>query len=106
MTDFSSLRIADTPEGARLKLRVRAGVRRDEIVGAHGEALKIAVSAPPERGRANRAVLVLLAARLGVPPSTLRLVAGETSPDKTVLVEGMPGDELKRRLTASTTSAR
>jgi hypothetical protein len=98
MLDLSTLKLTDTPEGCRLRLRVRPGARRDEIVGAHGEALKIAVSALPERGRANRAVLELLAKSLGLPASRLRLAAGETSPDKTVLIQGISGEEMRRRL--------
>ena len=96
--DVSSLRLTNTPEGCRLVLRVRAGSRREGILGAHGEALKIAVNAAPERGRANRAVLDLLARHLGIPASRLRLLTGKTSPGKTVLIEGMTSDELRRRL--------
>ena len=97
--DVSTLRLTDTPAGCRLILRVRAGSRREGILGARGEALKIAVNAAPERGRANRAVLDLLARDLDIPASRLRLLTGEVSPDKTVLIEGMTSEELRRRLT-------
>ncbi len=96
--DLSGVRIDDTPAGCRLRLRVRPGARRDALVGAHGDALKIAVSAPPERGRANQAVLELLARRLDLPASRLRLVSGERSPDKALVVEGMCAAEARRRL--------
>jgi len=98
--DVSSLLLADTPEGCRLKLRVRAGARRDQIVGALGGALKVSVSAPPERGRANQAVLELLAKAAGIPPARLRLIAGAAYPDKSVLIEGLSSEDLRRRLAA------
>jgi uncharacterized protein YggU (UPF0235/DUF167 family) len=57
-------------------------------VGPLGDRLKVAVSAPPERGAANEEVERLLAARRGVPPSRVRVVAGRGDPRKTVAVPG------------------
>jgi uncharacterized protein YggU (UPF0235/DUF167 family) len=91
------LDLVATAAGTRLRLRVRAGATRQAILGSHGGALKVAVVAAAERGRANRAVLALVADALGLPPSALRLVAGETSPDKVVLVPLEP-PEVERRL--------
>ena len=68
--------------GTRLRLRVKAGARRSAIVGAHGGALKVAVAAAPERGRANRAVIALLADALDIPSSAVTIAAGETGKDK------------------------
>lgn len=85
-------------ESSRLRLRVSAGSRRDEIVGRHGEAWKVRVRAAPERGRANAAVLDLLAGRLGVPVSDVALLAGTTSQDKVVELRGLTADEAARRL--------
>ena len=67
---------------ARLRLRVKPGARVTEIVGWRGEALKVSVSAPPERGKANRAVVTLLAEALGVPAASVAILAGEGSQDK------------------------
>ena len=53
-----------------------------------GEALKMRVRAAPEKGRANRAVERLLAAELGLPAGSLRVVAGQTGRDKTVEIDG------------------
>jgi uncharacterized protein len=64
------------------------------VVGRHGDGWKVRVAAAPERGRANSALLELLAERLGVREGALRLVAGHTARDKIVEVEGIGTDEL------------
>ena len=83
---------------ARLKLHVTPGARDEQIVGWQGDSLRVRVRARPEKGRANEAVLRLLARHLGVPPSRLALVRGATSRDKLVEVEGLSEDELRARL--------
>ncbi len=75
----------------RLPLKVVPGASRDRIVGWVGNRLKIAVTAPPERGKANRMVLDLLAKALGLPRSRIRLVSGEASPRKAVEVDAPAG---------------
>jgi uncharacterized protein YggU (UPF0235/DUF167 family) len=70
-----------------LRLRVKAGARRNAILGLH---------APPERGKANRAVLELLAEALGLAPSSLELVTGRASPDKGVRIPLSPKETLDR----------
>jgi hypothetical protein len=82
----------------RLRIRVSPGARRTELVGRQGEAWKIRVAAPPERGRANDAVLKLLAERLRVPAAGLTLVAGASGRDKVVELRGLAADEADRRL--------
>jgi uncharacterized protein (TIGR00251 family) len=86
----------------RLRLRVSPGAGRSEIVGRHGEAWKIRVGVAPERGRANDAVCRLLADTLGLPRTGVTLVSGHTGRDKVVELDGIPGDEIDRRLAAAT----
>jgi uncharacterized protein len=89
-------------ESTRLRLRVVPGASRNPgIVGRYGEAWKVRVSAPPERGAANRAVLELLADRLGVPRAAVRLVSGQASRDKIVEVAGMGHVEIEARLASA-----
>jgi uncharacterized protein (TIGR00251 family) len=83
---------------ARLRLRVSPGAPRTELAGRHGDAWKVRVSAPPERGRANDAVLGLLAERLRVPRSAVSVVSGHTSRDKVVELRGLASAEAERRL--------
>ena len=72
----------------RIKVWVQPGASRDRVVGMHGDALKICVSAPPEKGRANRCVEKVLAHALGVKKSCVRVTAGAASREKTVEIEG------------------
>lgn len=82
----------------RLRIRVSPGARRTELIGRQGDAWKVRVAAQPERGRANEALLKLLAARLGVPADGLSVVAGRSGRDKVVELRGLAADEADRRL--------
>ena len=70
------------PETGLLHVRVQPKARMNAVVGWRGEALRVSVTAAPEDGQANRAVVALLAARLAVPPSSIQLVRGAASRDK------------------------
>ena len=73
---------------------VSPGASRDEVRGEHAGRMKLAVSAPPEGGKANRAVSRLLADELGIKKSQVRIVSGQTSREKEVLVERVSSDAL------------
>lgn len=75
------------PAGTLVDVWVVPGASRDEIVGEHDGALKIRVTAPPERGKANEAVARLLAERM--PGRRVTVVSGKTARGKQVLVEGV-----------------
>jgi uncharacterized protein YggU (UPF0235/DUF167 family) len=77
---------------------VTAGASRDAVVGWLGDAVKVAVREPAERGRANAAVERLVAASLGIPAAGVRIAAGRTSPRKVVVVDGLEAGEVHRRL--------
>ncbi len=85
------------PGGVAIAVKAQPGARRDAVLGIAEAAarpgwpasrLKVAVRAPPEDGRANTAILRLLADALGVKPAACRLAQGQRSRDKLVLVEG------------------
>jgi uncharacterized protein len=71
-----------------LQLKVIPKASRNRIVGWVGDRLKVQVTAAPERGKANDAVVQLLAETLGLPRARVRIVAGETSPIKTLEIDG------------------
>jgi uncharacterized protein len=82
----------------RLLLRVVPGSKEPGVVGRHGEAWKLRVTAAPERGRANDAAIRLLADTLRVGPADIRLIAGHGSRDKVVEITGLDAGEAERRL--------
>jgi uncharacterized protein (TIGR00251 family) len=92
------LELVPTAGGVRLKLRVKPGGRANRLIGPHGGALKLEVQAPPDKGKANQAVIKLLAALLGVARSDVEITAGITSQDKTVEIRGLTADQLTARL--------
>lgn len=83
---------------ARLRLHVTPGARREEVLGWQGDRLRVKVRARPDKGRANDAVLRLLADTLGLPRSALAIVRGAASRQKVIQVEGLSDDELRTRL--------
>ena len=87
-----------TAQSTRLRLRVSPGASRTELVGRHGGGWKVRVAAAPERGRANDAVVELLAERLGVPQGSVSIVSGTTSRDKVIELQGLDSAEAERRL--------
>ena len=86
---------------SRLKLRVSPRSRRPGIAGRHGDAWKVRVAEPPEDGRANEAVLDLLARTLDLPRSRFALVSGHSSREKIVVLEGVEQAKTERLLASA-----
>jgi uncharacterized protein (TIGR00251 family) len=82
-------------------VRVSPGATRAGVVGRHGEAWKLRVAAPPEDGRANDAVIRLLADTLAVPRTSVSLVSGHGARDKIVELAGLGPAQIERRLTSA-----
>jgi uncharacterized protein len=80
----------------RLSLKVVPGSSRDEVVGWLGDLLKVKVRAPPEKGRANEAVVALLADRLGIELSSIAVVSGHGSPAKVVAIDGIDDEAIRQ----------
>lgn len=76
----------------------RPGQPRSAVLGVHGQALKVAVAAPPEKGKANEELVRFLAKALGVGRGQVVLVSGQGSRDKAVRVEGIDRAALQERL--------
>jgi uncharacterized protein len=85
----------------RLRLRVAPGAARAGVVGRHGEAWKVRVGAPPEAGRANDAVITLLAETLALPRASVTLVSVHGARDKIVELAGLDPGEIDRRLSTA-----
>ena len=82
----------------KLQIKVVPKSSRNCVAGWMGDTLKVWVTAPPERGKANGAVLAVLADALGVSRESIRLVAGLQSSRKGVEIEGLVAAEVHRRL--------
>lgn len=85
-------------DGALLHVQVKPKASRNALLGVHDGRLKLAVTAAPEKGKANAAVMQVLTARLGLKRSQLTLVSGETSPLKYFLIRGLAQDDLRSRV--------
>lgn len=85
----------------RIRIRAVPGSQRAGIVGPYGDAWKIRVTAAPEKGKANRELVTVLAAALDVPRAHVEVTAGTASRDKTVAVAGLHDAEVTRRLQAA-----
>ena len=81
----------------RLTVKVVPGASQTKIAGLLGDALKIRVQAQPEKGKANTAVLEILAIFLGVPVHQLTICTGHTSQTKVVEIEGISDAALARK---------
>jgi uncharacterized protein len=83
-------------DGVILDLHIQPGAKQTEVVGLHGDALKIRLAAPPVDGKANAALVAFLAKKLGAGRTAVELVSGQTSRAKRVRVAGIaPADVLK-----------
>jgi uncharacterized protein len=84
----------------RLRLRISPGASRSQVVGRHGDGWKVRVGAPPESGKANEALLKLLAATLEIPRNRIEIAAGRGSRDKTIVVKGLSAADVEARMSA------
>jgi len=87
-------------QACRLKVKAVPGASRSEIVGKLGEALKVRVAAPPEGGKANREIVALVAAKLGLSLNCVAVLSGQSSPAKVLSVEGLSAEDAWARLLA------
>jgi uncharacterized protein (TIGR00251 family) len=77
-----------------LHLRVQPNASRSEIAGLHGQRLKIRLQSPPQDGKANRELIRFLSKLLKIPKSSLDLIRGQTSRDKTIRLKDITVDQV------------
>jgi uncharacterized protein (TIGR00251 family) len=88
----------ETSGGVTFAVKVQPRARRNAVVGELGDALKIALTAPPVDGRANEACTNFFASLLKLPRASITIASGQSSRNKIIRVVGISADELKRRL--------
>jgi uncharacterized protein len=86
------------PEGVILPVRGQPGAKRNELRGEQDGALKVCVTQAAEKGKANKAIIELLAKSLGLKRSQIELLSGETSHQKKFLIRGTTAEELRGRM--------
>lgn len=84
--------------GAKISLRVYPNADRNGVVGFADGVLRVKVSAPPIKGKANRELIAFLSQILGVDKNTLTIIKGHTSRNKVIAVGGLTQEEITRRL--------
>ena len=87
-----------SPTGVSFAVKVQPRAKKNAITGELGDALKLALTAPPLDGRANQACIELLANLLDVPRSSVSIASGEKTRRKVIRVAGLSAEELRRRL--------
>ncbi|MCB2170083.1 MAG: YggU family protein [Deltaproteobacteria bacterium] len=86
---------SDHPDGLLIDVRVQPKSSKNAIVGIHGEALKIKLNAPPVEGKANKALIQLLAKLLKCPKSNVKIVSGQASRNKRLLIHIHNNDDIE-----------
>jgi uncharacterized protein len=92
--------IHDTPAGATFQVKVHPRARKNAITGTIGNAIKLALAAPPVEGRANEACIAFFAKFLNVPRSSVTIAAGESSRQKLIRIGGMRAAQVEEKLRA------
>jgi uncharacterized protein len=88
----------DVADGCTVSVRVQPGAKKDAVVGLHGGAVKIALSAPAVDGKANEALIAFVAGKVGLPRARVSLVSGTTNRSKVVRVTGKSAAEVRAAL--------
>ncbi len=90
--------IKDTASGATFAVKIHPRAKKNAITGEVGDALKLALTAPPVEGRANEACVEFLADFLRVPRSSVTIAAGQSSRNKLIRVAGLSAADVQARL--------
>jgi uncharacterized protein (TIGR00251 family) len=90
--------VRDTPSGATFQVKVHPRAKKNAITGEVGDALKLALTAPPLEGRANQACIEFLAEVLNVPRYSVTIAAGGSSRNKVIRVRGLAAAQVEARL--------
>jgi uncharacterized protein (TIGR00251 family) len=90
------IRLEDIAGGIVVLIRAQPGARKNGVIGEHDGALKVAVTAPPDKGKANEAVITVLAETFSLPKSAVQILSGQTSRQKRVLLNGASHDNVEQ----------
>lgn len=92
--------LSEKAAGIVLRIHVQPNAKRNQVIGLHGESLKIKIKAPPEDGRANAELCAFVAKLLDVAKSAVTLESGQTSRAKSILIVGRSAEIVRKTLSA------
>ena len=95
--------IQESANGVSFAVKVHPRARKNAITGTVGDALKLALTAPPVEGKANQAVVEFFADLFEIPRSSVTITSGETSRNKVIRINGLSAQRVWERLAAATT---
>lgn len=81
-----------------INFRIQPGARRNEISGEYGNGIKVRLTAPPEQGKANQALISLLAEKTRLKENQISIIRGHTSRNKVVVFNGIEETEVRKKL--------
>lgn len=96
--------VNETAKGVSFSIKVHPRARKNAITGVVGDALKLALTAPPVEGRANQAVIEFFAELFAIPRSSVTIASGETSRNKIVRISSLSRGLVEQRLNAALNS--
>lgn len=88
------INVTENDSGIIIPIKVQPNASKERIVGEYNGQLKIAVTAAPEKGKANKAIIKLLSERLNIKVSSIKVISGETSREKKLFIEGLKASSL------------
>ncbi len=100
-----SVEVALHAAGSVLPVQAQPRARRNGVVGEHAGALKVAVTQAPEKGKANDALIKVLADALDLKRSQIELLSGDTNTRKTFLIRGLSPDDVLAKVQAALDAA-
>ncbi|HEY5027598.1 MAG TPA: DUF167 domain-containing protein [Candidatus Angelobacter sp.] len=98
------VQVKEIAGGATFAIKVHPRARKNAITGVVGDALKLALTAPPVDGKANQAVIEFFADLFAIPRSSVTIASGETSRNKIVRICGLSRTAVEQRLSAALSS--
>ena len=98
------IRIQESAKGVTFAVKVHPRARKNAITGVVGDALKLALTAPPVEGKANQAVIEFFAELFAISRSSITIASGETSRNKVIRITGMSAQAVERCLAGALAS--
>lgn len=93
--------LRDDGDALMLTLHIQPAAKKTQVVGVHGDALKIRLAAPPVDGKANAALIKFIAAQLGVSKNSVTLISGDTARAKRLRIAGVDATVARNQLTSN-----